>query len=99
VPILLRNLALDFRESEDAVKEKVLRRFSLECSEVADLRIIRKALDARKKSAIKYVYTVEFDLYDEEAFLVKFGGEPDVQPVASQVRPSFHGLPPNGKLS
>ena len=98
MPILLRNLALDFRECEDAVKEKVLRRFSLDSSEVADLRIIRKALDARKKSSIKFVYTIEFDLYDEDAFLIKFGGEPDIQSVVAKVKPSFPRLVAERKI-
>jgi uncharacterized FAD-dependent dehydrogenase len=89
VPILLRNFVLDFRESEDAVMENVRRHFSLKGDEIKDFRIIRKALDARKKSSIKFVYTIEFVLDDEKAFLERFATDPDLQLVPARPKPSF----------
>jgi uncharacterized FAD-dependent dehydrogenase len=98
VPILLRNIALDFRESDETLKNNVLRRFSLSYDEITYFRIIRKALDARKKSSIKFVYTIEFAVPDEEAFLRKFGNDPDIQVVAKQEKVSFPRIGDDRKI-
>jgi uncharacterized FAD-dependent dehydrogenase len=98
VPLLLRNLALDFRESEETLKDKVLRRFSLSSNEITSFRIIRKALDARKKSFIKFVYAIEFALQDEEAFLEKFGNDRDIQIVEKQAKVLFPQLGGDRKI-
>ncbi len=81
MPLSLRNLALDYRDSENSLKEKLIRRFSLDSDEISCFRITRKSLDARKKSSIKYICTVEFCLKDETSFLERFGSDPDVQAV------------------
>jgi uncharacterized FAD-dependent dehydrogenase len=89
VPVILSNLVLDFREDEESVKERLIRRFCLNGNEVGSFRIIRKSLDARKKSSIKYVWTVEFSVADETAFFGKYGGDPDIRQVMKQEAPAF----------
>jgi len=84
VPLILRNLALDFRENEHSAREKLLARFSLGEDELGSFRILRKSLDARKKSSIKYIYTIEFAVADETAFLARFGNDADIQVVGKK---------------
>ncbi len=89
MPVLLSNLVLDFREDEDSVKERVIRRFCLNGDELLNFRIVRKSLDARKKSFIRYVWTVEFSVSDEDSFFGKFGSDPDIRQILKRDTPAF----------
>lgn len=44
------------------LKEKVLKRYAIPSAEVADFRILRQSVDARKKNAIVYDYSVYLEL-------------------------------------
>jgi len=98
VPLSIRNLALDYREDENSLKEKLIRRFSLNSDEISCFRITRKSLDARKKSSIKYICAVEFSLRDEAAFLRRFGNDPDVQVVKQAEKRTFPRTGGKGKI-
>ncbi len=98
MPLLLRNLALDFREDENSAKKKLIRRFSLHDNEVHHFRVVRKSLDARKKSSIKYIYTIEFSVADEAAFLAKFGNDPDIQVAEKKEKPHFPRISSGKKI-
>jgi len=76
---LLRNNNLFFDEDESGLQLRVAERFFLGKDELSDFRILRKGIDARKKSRIRYVYTVEFAVADPESFWNRFSGEPDLQ--------------------
>lgn len=78
MPILLRNFAVDFRVGADALLEHILRRLSLEREEITSWRVLRQGLDARKKSSICYVYTIELSVKDEAACIGRFPDDPDV---------------------
>jgi uncharacterized FAD-dependent dehydrogenase len=98
VPLLLRNLALDFREDENSVREKLIARFSLRAKEIKYFRVVRKSLDARKKSSIKYIWTIEFSVRDETAFLEKFGNDPDVLVVSTEEKRLFPRIGSDKKI-
>lgn len=89
MPIQLKNLALDFREDENSARQKLLRKYSLSPKDLRHFRVIRKSLDARKKSSIKYNWTIEFSLKDEAGFMRQFGGDKDLQLVSGEVKTSF----------
>lgn len=78
--ITLRNLAVDYKTEESLLPRLAAARLCLKDCDISSFRILRKGLDARKKSKIKYVYTVEFSLPDPEAFLLKHAGDPDISP-------------------
>ena len=65
---ILRNIAMLYTENEAGLQLKIAGLFSLEKDQLADFRILRKGLDARKKPRIKYVYTVEFTVADPDRF-------------------------------
>ncbi len=81
MPFQVRNFAVDFTIREDELFENLRLRLLLERDEITDWRIIRKGLDARKKSSIRYVYTIEFSVRDEEGCRDKFSIDPDILPV------------------
>ena len=67
---ILRNTHLSLDEDEATLPVKIAARLLLHPDEIAACRITRKGVDARKKSAIKLVYTVELTLQNPAAFKV-----------------------------
>jgi uncharacterized FAD-dependent dehydrogenase len=68
MPFLLRNIALRPGEGEELLPGILISRFSLDPGDLEGFRIVRKAIDARKKGRIKVIYGVEFSLLDEHGF-------------------------------
>jgi len=89
VPFLIRNLAFDYQTDEKTIFAHLLSRFSLKREEVDSWKIIRKGLDARKKKAIRYVYTIEISVRDENACIEKFLHDRDVTHVPEGVLKTF----------
>lgn len=77
--VLLRNLTLKPGEPEELLREGICRRYRLKDDAILSLRIVRKGLDARKKSDIRFVYTVEAAVADEDAFLARHASPPDCE--------------------
>lgn len=59
------NLRLAVREPESAVPERIARVLGLTTTDLLRWRILRKSLDARDKSAVQFVYSVEVVVGDE----------------------------------
>lgn len=78
---LLRSMALFLDEEESTLPLRIGKRFQLDKNALVSFRILRKGIDARKKSRIKYVYTVEFSVTDPERFWEKHRAEPDLELV------------------
>lgn len=98
MPILLRNFAVDYTTSNDALLVQLLRRLSLDRNQLTAWRVLRKALDARKKSSIRFVYTIEVSVRDEAACMAGLRGDPDVAAVAAEPEKSFRKIPAPGKI-
>lgn len=107
MPLLLRNLTLAIEEDENILLKKLTDRFSLCKGDVLSFFIVRKGLDARKKSRLRFVYTVQFTLEDEKGFwerncrdadleLVPGKREPEFQKLATDVRIIVVGMGPAG---
>lgn len=74
--LLLRNLSLSLDEPEDALLQKAARRLRVRPEEVASHALVRRAIDARKKDHVAFVYSIELSLV---------GGRRDEQRVARRV--------------
>lgn len=98
MPILLRNFAVDFMTSEDDLPGLLLRRLSIEKDQLTGWRILRKALDARKKSFIRFVYTIEITVKDEAACVAGFRDDPDVEVVAAEEERFFRKVSTTRKI-
>ncbi len=62
MPYIYRNITLSLSENEENLSMALASLLGVEPEALKNLRVIRKGLDARKKTAIKQVYTVSFDL-------------------------------------
>ncbi len=73
----LTELRLSLDHTEADLIESVARRLSLAPAQVVDVRVARRAIDARKKSAIALTYTVDVEVAGEAAFTGDFIQAPD----------------------
>ena len=65
----LTELRLPLDHTEADLLEAVARRLALAPAQVVDAHVVRRAIDARKKSAIALTYTVDVEVADEAALL------------------------------
>ncbi|HEY6838760.1 MAG TPA: FAD-dependent monooxygenase, partial [Geobacteraceae bacterium] len=89
MPFLVRNLTLDLGEGEELLSKTVCSRFALAPRDLIGLRVVRKGIDARKKPRIRFVYTVELDLADEEGFRRSQLPHPDIDDLPTRQTVAF----------
>ena len=107
----ITELRLPLGHPADALSVAILALLRIDESELLSVRIARRANDARKKSAIVMVYSVDVALADEEAVLDRARGDPRVRrppdtgyrPLVDQrsgsLRPVVIGTGPCGLFS
>lgn len=83
----LSNLTLPVEEPEDALPAAAAKRLGVRPTDVARLRILRKSLDARQRTDLKFVYTTAVDLAEG----VRPRKKGDLAPF---VPSAFHDPPP-----
>ena len=72
----LTELKLPLDHAEGAIEQAVRDRLGLPAGEPRGLSVARRAWDARRRSAIELVYSVDFTVADEAALLRRFAGHP-----------------------
>ena len=65
MPVRITNLTLPVEEPETALAGAIAERLKVADQEVANWRILRKSLDARSRTELKFVYSVLVELPDE----------------------------------
>ena len=71
----LLELKLPLDHGEGAIRQAVLKRLGLKQAELRTVRVARRGWDARKRSAIQLVYSVDIEVEDEAALLARFTGD------------------------
>lgn len=69
MPLRITNLELPVEAPETALGELLARRLGVSASEIGSWRILRKSLDARSRSQLKYVYSAVVNAPELEASL------------------------------
>lgn len=77
----ITELRLPLDHAEDALRPAVLKRLGIPDAELASFTVFRRAYDARKKSAIVLIYTVDCTVRDEAAVLQTHQGDPHIRPT------------------
>lgn len=72
-------LKLPLGHAPEALAEALAARLKVAPSEIASFEIARRANDARKKSQIRMIYSVDVVLKDEAAVLARFKDDPQVR--------------------
>ncbi|OGS91030.1 MAG: hypothetical protein A2Z95_05155 [Gallionellales bacterium GWA2_60_18] len=70
-------LPLDHVEGE--IKTAILKRLSIAEDELLRYEVFKRGVDARKKNAILFAYTLDVELRDEAAILQRFKNDPHVR--------------------
>ncbi|WP_295642408.1 NAD(P)/FAD-dependent oxidoreductase [uncultured Methylibium sp.] len=78
----INELRLPLDHAEDALRPAVLARLGIADAQLLDLHVFRRGHDARKKTAIQLVYTLDCEVADEAAVLAR------VQPHDPKIRPA-----------
>ena len=69
-------LRLDHGESE--LRSAILRRLKISTDELIRYRVFRRAWDARKRSSIALIYTLDIELKDDSAVLRRLSGDRNI---------------------
>ncbi len=97
--IRITELRLPLNHAEDALRPAVLARLSLSDAELAGIHVFRRGYDARKKSDIQLVYTLDCMLgpgVDEAALLARSAGDHQIRPTPDT---GYHFLTRVGEYS
>ncbi|MET0370255.1 MAG: NAD(P)/FAD-dependent oxidoreductase [Sphingobium sp.] len=85
----LSGLSLPLDHPAEAMADAICKRLGIAGDALRGHVVVRRGNDARKRSAIQLVYTVDVDLADEAAVLAAHAGDHDVRP-----RPDTSYRPP-----
>lgn len=67
----ITDLQLPLDHAEADLKEAVLKRLKISDAELINFTVFKRSYDARKKSAIVLIYTIDVEVKDDEALLYK----------------------------
>jgi uncharacterized FAD-dependent dehydrogenase len=74
----LTELKLPLDHAGDALRAALLRRLDISKDELVDFSLFRRAVDARKRSAIVLIYTLDVAVRNEKALLERLKGDRNV---------------------
>ncbi len=77
----ITELRLPLDHAEEALRPAIVARLGVRDAELKAFHVFRRAYDARKKSAIQLIYTIDCELADEAPVLKRFEGDPHVRPT------------------
>src|SRR4051812_44758590 len=92
----ITELRLPLDHAEDALRPAIVARLGVRDAELTSFKVFRRSYDARKKTAIVLIYTIDCELaVDESAVLARFAGDPHVR-VAPDTNYRFVGRAAEG---
>jgi uncharacterized FAD-dependent dehydrogenase len=78
----ITELRLPLDHAEDALRPAIVARLGLRDADLASFTVFRRGYDARKKTAIVLIYTIDCALaVDESAVLARFAGDAHIRPT------------------
>src|SRR5215468_6994328 len=80
----LTDLKLDLDHAEGEIRAAVLKRLDLKPQDLLGYSIYRRAVDARKRSAIALTYTLDIEVRNEAALLKRFARDRNVGPAPDE---------------
>jgi len=79
MPYIYRNLAVSPHTEEESLPSLVASLIGIPATDLIDFRIVRKGVDARRKSRVKLIYTVSFMLVTHTELLTRSGAIPELE--------------------
>ena len=79
--IRLNEIRLPLEHPEPALRAAALARLGVADSALFGITVFKRGYDARKRSAIVFVYTIDCEVADEAAVLARHGRDPHIRPA------------------
>ena len=64
----INNIKISENLTDDAVFNKIIKKYKIDSSDIISWKISKKSIDARKKNNIHFVYSIDFDLKNEKKY-------------------------------
>jgi uncharacterized protein len=80
----LTDIKLDLDHAEGEIKAAVLKRLDLKPQDLLSYTVYRRAVDARKRSAIALTYTLDIEVRNEAALLQRFARDRNIAPAPDE---------------
>lgn len=79
--IHITDLRLPLEHAEAALRDAIIERLAITPAQLLSFEIFKRSYDARKKSALTFIYTIDAVVTEPEALLKKFKNDPDIRPT------------------
>ena len=79
--IRVTQIKLPIGHLPDALKAALAKKLKLSAFEIKEFKVFKRAHDARSRTAILFIYTVDAIVRDEAAVLERFARDPDIKPT------------------
>ncbi|MDP9046097.1 MAG: NAD(P)/FAD-dependent oxidoreductase [Pseudomonadota bacterium] len=89
----ITELRLPLDHAEDALRPAIVARLGIDAADLLGFSVFKRSYDARKKSAIQLIYTLDCELRDEAAVATRLAGQPHIRPTPD-MRYAFVGHAP-----
>ncbi len=76
----LTELRLPLDHAEPDLRAALIQRLAIAETELVGFEVAKRSFDARKKSAVVLIYTIDCELRDEASVLARLHGDPHVRP-------------------
>ncbi len=80
----LTDIKLDLDHAEGEIKAAVLKRLDLKPQDLLGCCVYRRAVDARKRSAIALTYTLDIEVRNEAALLQRLARDRNIAPAPDE---------------
>jgi uncharacterized FAD-dependent dehydrogenase len=94
----ITELRLPLEHAPDALNAAIAKRLNIPASDIGTVTLFKRSYDARKASALMFIYTVDIEVTNEAALFKKFAADPKITPTPDT---SYHfvGQAPSTLLS
>src|SRR5476649_1241553 len=79
--IRVTQLKLPLDHSPEALTAALAKKLKLSAFEIKNFKVFKRAHDARSRTAILFIYTLDVIVTNEAAVLARFARDPDVKPT------------------
>lgn len=76
----LTEIKLPLNHDENAINVAILKKLALQPEQLHSVSVFKRGFDARKKSDIQLIYTLDIEVDNEAALLKKFAKDQHVKP-------------------
>jgi uncharacterized FAD-dependent dehydrogenase len=74
----ITELRLPLEHAPEALNAAIAKRLSIAPGDIKRVTLFKRSHDARKPSALMFIYTVDIDVANEDTLLKKFAGDPKI---------------------